>query len=275
MGGLDHRAVERVDPAAHAHQAPLIVLDGDARGLEQPAVARRDGDREVVAPVLAEVQVSAAAHDGSRPDTALDKLEAVERAARLGNGPHAVAGLGPDTPAPGARAALVHQHLGNRRTVVDQAVDPREAGVEQRRLNPGAVGSPHEMDAQPAVPVPPGAAEGQADPAAEHQPRERLLRFPRKRPGSGLRPAVPHARSLDTGKPHRLPVVEQHRAAIDDLNHARLGLGREARRQRDNRPVRNAFARHGEQKEDERGKAGHRGSIARRYCARRQTRSGM
>ena len=131
------------------------------------------------------------------------------------------------------------------------------------------------MGAEPAVPVPPGAAEGQADPAAEHHSCERLPRFPRKRPGSGLRPAGPHARSLDTGKPHRLPVVEQHRAAVDDLDHARLAVGREACRQRDNRPVRNAFARHGEHKEDKRNKAGHRGSIARRYCARRQTRSGM
>ena len=72
------------------------------------------------------------------------------------------------------------------------------------------------MGAKPAVTVARRAAECEADPAALHQAGERLPRLRRKPQSAGSGLATPRARRLDAGKPHRLPVVEQDRAAVDD-----------------------------------------------------------
>ena len=255
MSGLDHGAVERVDPAAHAHQTPLVVLDGDALGLEQPAIARPDGDGEVLAPVVAEVEVAAPPYDRRRLDPPLDQLEAMESAVGLVRSAHPIARLRPDAETRGTRTMFDDKHLGDRRTVVDQAVDPRESGREQRTLNPGSVVTPHQMRPQPAVTVPRNAARCQADPAALNQTGERLPCCLREQLHAGGGVAGNVLRRLDAGEAHPLPVFEQDRDAVDDLDHPCFRVERKARQQRQRRLARGATRRHGENEEKDHGES--------------------
>ena len=111
-------------------------------------------------------------------------------------------------------------------------MDPGESHGKQRALYPGAVVRPHEMGAQAAVPVPPGVAQCQADPAVLHQRCQRLSCVHRKPRGRRIGPATGDTRCLDASEAHRLSVVEQDRAAVDDFDDVCFRVERKAHRWR-------------------------------------------
>ena len=190
--------------------------------LEPSAVARPDGDGEVLAPVVAEVEVAAPPHHRCRLHPPLDQLEAMERLVGFTHGPHAIAWPRPDAASLGAGAAFDGEHLGDRRMVVDQAVHPREARGKQRALNPGSVVAPHQVSTQAAVAVSRDIACRQPNPAALHQIDESLSCLLRERLHAGGSVAARALRRLDACEAHRLTVLEQDRAAVDHLHHPRF-----------------------------------------------------
>src|SRR3546814_21046549 len=110
------------------------------------------GDGEVLPPVLAEVQVSAAAAAADGDDAPLDQLEAAEPlAGRLGAA-HGIEGVSPDAAAGSARLTLERQHLRDGAAIVGEAVDPRQAGAQQLALAPAPTGLP-KVRAHPALDV--------------------------------------------------------------------------------------------------------------------------
>src|SRR3546814_5127524 len=96
MGGLDQRPIVGLQPPAHTQPRAGETVEGESLLLEQLLCLPVHGDGEVLPPVLAEVQVSAAAAAADGDDAPLDQLEAAEPlAGRLGAA-HGIEGVSPD-----------------------------------------------------------------------------------------------------------------------------------------------------------------------------------
>src|SRR3546814_10851579 len=121
MGGLDQRPIVGLQPPAHTQPRAGETVEGESLLLEQLLCLPGHGDGEVLPPVLAEVQVSAAAAAADGEDAPLDQLEAAEPlAGRLGAA-HGIEGVSPDAAAGSASLTLERQHLRDGAAIVGEA----------------------------------------------------------------------------------------------------------------------------------------------------------
>src|SRR5690606_11109512 len=107
-----------------------------ARSVEQPSSRSAEGDGEIRAPVVAEVQICPTAHNVHLPDAPLHQPKATDPARSFAWRERSMIIQRPDAAAVGSRFRLDREHFRSEASSVQGRRDPRRSLPQQLPLHP-------------------------------------------------------------------------------------------------------------------------------------------